>query len=112
MESLPFTPFDHMTQTKELQMLKTAIPYMKGAQKKQFAILIKYMELQNTAHLFSQEDKVLSMCSVDEYDNSNLAMLNDLRKFCSAKEQETIDMMVNMLSMMETCDSIFVPHAL
>lgn len=41
MEPNSFTPFDNMTQTRELQMLKTAIPYMKGDQKKQFAILIK-----------------------------------------------------------------------
>jgi hypothetical protein len=112
MESSPFTPFDHMTQTKELQMLKTIVPYMKGAQKKQFAILIKYIELQNTANLFSQEDKVLSMCSVGDDGNSTLAMLNDLRQFCSSKEQETIDMMVNMLSMMENCDTMFVPRTL
>jgi hypothetical protein len=112
MESSPFTPFDHMTQTKELQMLKTVVPYMKGAQKKQFALLIKYMELQNTAHLFSQEDKVLSMCSVGEDGNSTVALLNDLRQFCSAKEQETLDMMVNMLSMMESCDAMLVPHTL
>ena len=37
MEPNSFTPFDNMTQTRELQMLKTAIPYMKGDQKKQFA---------------------------------------------------------------------------
>ena len=58
MEPNSFTPFDNMTQTRELQMLKTAIPYMKGDQKKQFAILIKYMELQNTIQVFNQEDKV------------------------------------------------------
>ena len=54
MEPNSFTPFDNMTQTRELQMLKTAIPYMKGDQKKQFAILIKYMELQNTIHVLCQ----------------------------------------------------------
>ena len=66
MEPNSFTPFDNMTQTRELQMLKTAIPYMKGDQKKQFAILIKYMELQNTIQVFNQEDKVMSMCSVSQ----------------------------------------------
>lgn len=75
MEPNSFTPFDNMTQTRELQMLKTAIPYMKGDQKKQFAILIKYMELQNTIQVFNQEDKVMSMCSVSEDENSTLAML-------------------------------------
>ena len=39
-EATPLTPFDTMTQTREIQMLKTVIPYMKSSQKKQFAILI------------------------------------------------------------------------
>lgn len=101
------TPFDNMTQTREIQMLKTVLPYMKGEQKKQFAILIKYMELQNTIQVFSQEDKVLSMCSVDENENSMIAMLNDLRQFCTEKEKETLDMLTNMFSMLETYETIF-----
>ena len=62
MEPNSFTPFDNMTQTRELQMVKTAIPY---------------------------------------------AMLNDLRKFCTDKELETLDMITNMVSMMETYETIF-----
>lgn len=65
------------------------------------------MELQNTVQVFSQEDKVMSMCSVDEDDNNLIAMLNDLRNFCSSKEQETIDMLINMFSMLETYETIF-----
>ncbi len=101
------TPFDNMTQTRQLQMLKTVIPYMKEEQKKQFAILIKYMELQNTIQVFSQQDKVMSMCSVDDGGNNMLAMLNDLRQFCTEREQETLDMIANMFSMMETYETIF-----
>ena len=107
MDETHVTPFDSMTQTRELQMLKTVLPYMKESQKRQFAILIKYMELQNTIQVFSQEDKVLSMCSVDEESNNMLAMLNDLRIFCTAREQETLDMLANMYSMMETYETIF-----
>lgn len=107
MEQTPFTSFDYMTQNRQLQMMKTILPYMKEAQKKQFAILIKYMELQNTIQIFSQEDKVLSMCSVDEESNNMVAMINDLRQFCSEKEQETLDMLTNMFSMLETYETIF-----
>ncbi|MFR4352226.1 MAG: hypothetical protein ACLT3H_11230 [Roseburia sp.] len=96
-----------MTQKRELQMLKTMLPYMKEAQKKQFAILIKYMELQNTIQVFSHEDMVMSMCSAPEENNNMVTMLNDLRQFCSAKEQETLDMLTNMFSMMETYETIF-----
>lgn len=107
MDEIHVTSFDTMTQTRELQMLKTVLPYMRESQKRQFAILIKYMELQNTIHVFSQADKVLSMCSVDDESNNMLAMLNDLRVFCTAREQETLDMLVNMYSVMETYETIF-----
>ena len=107
MDEQALTPFDNMTQTRQLQMLKTMIPYIKGGQKKQFAILIKYMELQNTIQVFSQEDKVMSMCSVDDEENSVLSMLNELRRFCSEKELETIDTITNFFSVMETYETIF-----
>ena len=106
-EATPHTPFDTMTQTREIQMLKTVIPYMKSSQKKQFAILIKYMELQNTLHIFSQEEQVLSMCSLPEEENNPQSLLNSLRPFCPPKELETIDMLTNMLSMLETYETIF-----
>lgn len=101
------TPFDTMTQTREIQMLKTVLPYMKSSQKKQFAILIKYMELQNTLNVFSKEEQVLSMCSLPEEEQNPMAMLNSLRPFCNQKEAETIDMLANMLSMIETYETIF-----
>lgn len=106
MEENQVTPFDNMTHTRELQMLKTALPYMNGSRKRQLAILIKYMELQNTAVLFAQEDKVLSMCSVAEKDNNTCAMLNALRPFCTSNELETLDMCINIFSIMETYGSI------
>ena len=106
-EATPLTPFDTMTQTREIQMLKTVIPYMKSSQKKQFAILIKYMELQNTRHIFSQEEQVLSMCFLPEEENKLKSLLNSLRPFCTPKELETIDMLTNMFSMLETYETIF-----
>lgn len=107
MENTPFTPFDYMTQSRQLQMLKTTLPYLRESQKKQFAIFIKYMELQNTIQVFSQEEKVLSMCSVDEEKNTTVSLLNDLRQFCTEKEQETLDTLVNLFSMLETYETIF-----
>ena len=106
-EATPLTPFDTMTQTREIQMLKTVIPYMKSSQKKQFAILIKYMELQNTLHIFSQEEQVLSMCSLPEEENNPQSLLNSLSPFCTPKKLETIDMLTNMFSMLETYETIF-----
>lgn len=106
-QDIKMTAFDHITQTREIQMLKTVIPYMKNSQKKQFAILIKYMELQKTIQLFSNEESALSICSLPEEENNTVSMLNELRQFCTPKEIETIDMLTNMFSMLETYETIF-----
>lgn len=106
-EAFPVTDFDNLTQTREIQMLKTVIPYINGAQKKQFAILIKYMELQNTLRIFSRGDAALAACSLPEAEKNPLSMLNSLRPFCTARELETVDMLTNVLSMLETYETIF-----
>lgn len=101
------TTFDVMTQSRQLQMLKTMVPYMKNQQQMSLAVLIKYMELRNTIQVFSKEENVMSMCSLPENEDRTLAMLTELRKFCTEKEQETLDMVANMLSMLETYETIF-----
>lgn len=106
-DTLPLTLFDNMTQSREIQMLKTVFPYMKDAQKMQFAILIKYMELQKTIHVFSKDEQVLSACSLPEEENTPVCMLNSLKPYCTEKQLETIDAFTNILSVLETYEAIF-----
>ena len=94
------TIFDTLTQTREIQMLKTAIPYMKQSQKRQFAILIKYMELQRAVQIFSSDNASIAACEVPEDQNNSLNMLNEVRKYATLKELETIDMLTNLFSML------------
>ena len=94
------TAFDTLIQTREIQMLKTAIPYMKQAQKQQFAILIKYMELQKAIQIFSPAASNISACELPAEENNSLNMLNELRKFATPREQEMIDTLTNLFSML------------
>ena len=95
------TIFDTLTQTREIQMLKTAVPYMKQAQKRQFAILIKYMELRNAVQIFSEDNNAsIAACGLPEEDRNSLNMLSDIRKYATPKEQEMIDTFLNLFSMM------------
>jgi hypothetical protein len=101
MEESMSTSFDRLTQTRELQMLKTAVPYINDKRKMQLAILIKFIELKNTARYFNTAGASLAMCSVDEDTDFPLSMLIEMRKFCNEKEQETIDMITNIISFRE-----------
>ena len=46
------TAFDIETQSRNIQMLKTIVPYMDSARQKGFALMIKFLELRNVAAIF------------------------------------------------------------
>lgn len=101
------TIFDTLTQTRELQMLKTAVPYMKQTQKKQFAILIKYLELQKTIQIFGvPNNNNLAACGLPEEECNNFNMLNDIRKYATTSEQEFIDTLTNLFSMLSLYSTV------
>ena len=71
-EKTLFTPFDEITQTKELQMLKTIVPYLSKDKQRPLVMMISCM-----------------------------AMLNALKKYFSPSEQETIDNILNVFSILD-----------
>ena len=42
-----FTPYDEMTQTKELQIIKSIVPYLPANKQKQFSLMIQYIQMIN-----------------------------------------------------------------
>lgn len=94
------TIFDTLTQSRELQMLKTAIPYMQHTHKRQFALLIKYLELQRAMQVFVPGTSNLAACEIPAEENNTLNMLSEIRKFATPREQEMIDNVTNLVSMM------------
>ena len=59
-DELKPTLFDEQLQSKELQILKTSIPYLQEPQLKNLAIFGIFVELQKTIHLFvnmSEEER-------------------------------------------------------
>ena len=95
-----FTPFDEVTQTKELQMLKTMIPYMSKPTQQQMTMMVHYISLMNSMKIISQAP-ALSDAETESPADRRLTMLNALKKYCSKNEQETIDNMLNIFSILE-----------
>lgn len=101
------TAFDEKIQNKDLKILKTALPYMNGARQKELLTLIKSMELRKSIELINSDDTSLSICSTDNPMENTLNMLSDIRQFCNEKEQENIDMLLNVFSMFSTYETMF-----
>lgn len=101
------TAFDEKIQNKDLQILKTALPYMRGSRQKEILTLIKAIELKKSIDLIDSDDTSLSICSGETPMENTLHMLGDIRQFCSEKEQENIDMILNIFSMFSTYETMF-----
>lgn len=108
-EQYEYTPttFDIETQSKNIQILKTVIPYVDGSRQRTFAMMVKFLELRNVASMFNEKPVSLSMCSADDPSEKRMQLLNDIKKFCTPAEQDSIDMMLTAFQMFSSYDTIF-----
>ena len=56
----PLTEYDQLVHSKDIQILKTMLPFIDGGQQMSLAILIQFIEFQNTVHIFQKDKNVLS----------------------------------------------------
>ena len=89
-ENSLFTPFDEITQTRELQMLKTIIPYMPHDSQKQMTLMVHYISLMNSMRMIDCAP-ALSVAETESMSDRRLSMLNALKKYCS-KSAHGIDL--------------------
>lgn len=95
------TPYDEMLQTRDIQILKSIVPFLDYGMKRQAAILIQCMELRHIADIFSSKENTLSVCSVPDGTDKRTALLTAVRQYCTPKEQETIDTLLNLMCIMD-----------
>lgn len=100
------TEYDELVQTRELQMLKAMLPFMGVKSQLPMAVLIQAMEFQNTMKVFQSSENALSACAINDETDRRSAMLQVLRKFCTPKERETIDTMLNIMCVMENYENL------
>ena len=99
-EKTLFTPFDEITQTKELQMLKTIVPYLSKDKQRPLVMMISCMAMVNSMKVLS-ETPALSVAETETPSDRRIAMLNALKKYFSPSEQETIDNILNVFSILD-----------
>jgi hypothetical protein len=98
------TEYDAQIQTRELQMLKAILPFVHTSGQMPLAIMIQTMEFQNTMRYFRSQENQLSALSVASESDRKNALLQTLKRFCTPKERETIDTLLNIMCVMENYD--------
>ena len=78
-------------------MMKAALPYLANDSKPMISSVIRIMEIRNTLKKLDQEEEeLLTSCSVTSEEDREYGLFQALREFCSPREQEMIDMIVNV----------------
>ena len=89
-------------------MLKAAIPYVGSSFQRSMAFLEKYMELTRTISLFQDPEPSIQMCALPEdNDSSPRKLLDVLREFCTEKEQETVDTLLQCIQVFSNYGTLF-----
>ena len=99
------TDYDELVQTKELQILKSMLPFASLKTQMPLAILIQTLQFKNTVKIFQNDMHALSACSVTNDPDRRTAMIQTLRRFCTPKERETLDNILNIMCVMENYDA-------
>ncbi|MBR4027742.1 MAG: hypothetical protein IKJ01_09390 [Lachnospiraceae bacterium] len=86
-------------------MLKSMLPFVQPKSQLPLAMLIQYIEFQNTIKMFQNNTDVLSACTITNESERRNAMLQTIRKFCTPKEKETIDNILNIICVLENYES-------
>lgn len=99
--SKELTEFDSIICDSRIQMMKSAIPFVGPREQRFLSIYVKYIELSKTIHLARNlQPDSLGVCSITgkKPSGDNADFIQTIRKYCTASERETIDMITNMMS--------------
>jgi hypothetical protein len=96
--------YDDLVQTRNIQILKSVVPFLDFRSQRPVAILIQYLELMHASDTFARRDNSMAACAVQNPSERRSAMLTAIRQYATPKEQETIDNLLNMLCVMDNCD--------
>lgn len=95
---LSMTELDYLTASPHLQMIKAALPYIHLTEQRFFSLMVKVQELARTVQLFSQgEDGAVGICSLEGDSSSPVDMLNAMKPYANAQEQDFIDLAINFM---------------
>lgn len=100
------TPFDHLTTTRELQMMKLMFPYTPASMHQMLAMYIKFQELQVAMRVFEKGRYNKQENLFQKKNDSPITILEDMRPFMSEQDQSSMDMVMTAFSMMDMMNSV------
>lgn len=106
MENEIQTLYEDRVNTKEINILKTLLPYLNSTSQKNISMLISYMQLQRTMEFFENPENTMQISAMEKRDTTP-DMLNAVKEYCNDMEKQQIDHLLNILQMFSTYEILF-----
>lgn len=100
------TLYEDRVNSKEINILKTLLPYLNSTSQKNISMLISYMQLQRTMEFFENPENTMQISAMEKRD-STPDMLNAVKVYCNDTEKQQIDHILNILQMFSTYEILF-----
>jgi hypothetical protein len=106
MEETKNVTYDDLVQTRNIQILKSVVPYLEFRAQRPVAMLIQYLELLHASETFLRPDNSMAACALEDPADRRNAMLTAVRQYATPKEQETIDTILNLLCVLDNYEML------
>ena len=93
--------FDTLYTNNHIQILKVLLPYFDPDNRKNLAVLIKFMELQYTMEYFSRHPSALCAASCDPKQPDIVEIFEQIKNFCTPSEKAMFEQLKNKKKSME-----------
>ena len=91
--------YDELVHSKDIQILKSMLPFIEMKQQMPLAIMIQFIEFKNALRLFHNKDNGLTANDIQNEEDRQMAMIQALMKHFTKEEQETMNNMINMIKL-------------
>lgn len=93
--------FDTLYTTNHIQMLKVILPRLPRERRNQFALFIKFMELQYTLSYCEKTKDQINICTNDPDPKDFSSLIKELQYYCTDAEQKKFKEIADIMQAME-----------
>ena len=94
--------YDDVTDDKQVQLLKTILPFTNPQTQVHLALLIHYFQLQNSFQSLAAPAKTICACEIPDGSSRQIEMLKAIKPSFNEEEQNLLDNFINILCIMDS----------
>lgn len=106
MENETLSLYDNRLQNKEINILKTILPYLGSTAQKNISMMISLLQMQKTMEYFENPENTMQIHAMEKK-NTTSDILNAVKVYCNDNEKQQIDQILNALQMLSTYEILF-----